>query len=150
MIELSCPTESETLAVARRLAALLRPGDVIILSGELGAGKTLFTGGIAAGLGVEEQVVSPSFVLLREYRSGFLPLFHADAYRLNTINEFDDLDLVDIAQDGVLVVEWGDAVVSDLPTDHLWIEFEVGGDGCRTIRVKPSGTLVDRPLEELM
>jgi tRNA threonylcarbamoyladenosine biosynthesis protein TsaE len=77
---------------------LLNPGDVVVLKGGLGAGKTLFTGGLAAGLGVEEQVVSPSFVLVREYRSGFMPLIHVDVYRLGSINEFDDLDVFEMAK----------------------------------------------------
>jgi tRNA threonylcarbamoyladenosine biosynthesis protein TsaE len=116
----------------------------------LGAGKTAFTGGLAAGLGVEEPVVSPSFILLREYRSGFVPLYHADAYRLGTINEFDDLDTIRYAEDGVLVIEWGDAVAGALPADHLVVEFEVADDECRTIRLKPAGDWSDRPLEDVI
>jgi tRNA threonylcarbamoyladenosine biosynthesis protein TsaE len=150
MIELRCPTVADTLAAAGRLASLLRPGDVVVLSGQLGAGKTAFTGGLAAGLGVEEPVVSPSFILLREYRSGFLPLYHADAYRLGTINEFDDLDTVGYAEDGVLVIEWGDAVAGALPGDHLLVEFEVADDDCRAIRLKPAGDWLNRPLEDVI
>lgn len=146
MIEVRCPTEADTRAVGRKLAATLRPGDIILLSGGLGVGKTLFTGGIAAGLGVEEQVVSPSFVLVRQYRSGFLPLVHVDVYRLGTVNEFDDLEVLDLAAGGALVIEWGDAIEGVLPEDHLRIDFEVDEDDTRLLRMIPSGSWARRDL----
>jgi tRNA threonylcarbamoyladenosine biosynthesis protein TsaE len=149
MIEASCPTEAETQAVARKLAALLRPGDVVLLAGGLGAGKTLFAGGLASGLGVEEPVVSPSFVLVRQYRSGFLPVVHVDVYRLSSINEFDDLDVFELAADGVLVIEWGDAIEAVIPEDHLRVDFEVASDEGRVLRLIPSGSWVDRDLESV-
>ena len=105
MIEIHCPTDADTRAAARRLAALCRPGDVIVLNGRLGAGKTAFAGGLADGLGVDEQVTSPSFVLMRSYRSGFLPFFHVDAYRLGSIGEFEDLAALESAEDGVVVID---------------------------------------------
>ncbi len=142
-----CPQPSDTVALAGRLAPLLRPGDVVVLKGGLGAGKTLFTSGLAAGLGVEEVVVSPSFVLMREYRSGFLPLIHVDVYRLGSLNEFEDLDVLETARDGVLVVEWGDAVEAGLPADHLRIEISVRDDGTREITLVPVGAWADRQLE---
>jgi tRNA threonylcarbamoyladenosine biosynthesis protein TsaE len=149
MIEASCPTEAETQAVARKLAALLRPGDVVLLAGGLGAGKTLFAGGLASGLGVEEPVVSPSFVLVRQYRSGFLPVVHVDVYRLSSINEFDDLDVFELAADGVLVIEWGDALETVIPEDHLRVDFEVAPDEGRVLRLIPSGSWLDRDLESV-
>jgi tRNA threonylcarbamoyladenosine biosynthesis protein TsaE len=147
-VELSvvCPEEADTMAVAGRLAAEVRPGDVIVLAGSLGAGKTRFAGGLAAGLGVEEQVVSPSFILMREYRSGFLPFVHVDVYRLGSINEFEDLDVYERAADGVLVIEWGDAVGSALPPDVLTVRFEVSDDGARTLTFAPSGDWRERDL----
>lgn len=141
-----CPEEADTIAVAGRLAAEVRPGDVIVLAGSLGAGKTRFAGGLAAGLGVEEQVVSPSFILMREYRSGFLPFVHVDVYRLGSINEFEDLDVYERAADGVLVIEWGDAVGSALPPDVLTVRFEVSDDGARTLTFAPSGDWRERDL----
>lgn len=134
------------MAVAGRLAAEVRPGDVIVLAGSLGAGKTRFAGGLAAGLGVEELVVSPSFILMREYRSGFLPVVHVDVYRLGSINEFEDLDVYNRAADGVLVIEWGDAVGSALPPDVLTVQFEVSDDGARTLTFAPSGDWRERDL----
>jgi tRNA threonylcarbamoyladenosine biosynthesis protein TsaE len=146
LIEISCPTEADTRAVAAKLAASLRPGDVILLAGGLGVGKTLFAGGLATGLGVEEQVLSPSFVLVRQYRSGFLPLVHVDVYRLSSINEFEDLEALELAADGVLVIEWGDALEGEIPEDHLRIDFVVGEDGTRLLRLRPEGSWAQRDL----
>jgi tRNA threonylcarbamoyladenosine biosynthesis protein TsaE len=147
MIEVFCPTPDDTRAAGRRLAAALGPGDVLQLAGSLGAGKTLFTAGLCEGLGVEEAVVSPSFVLVRRYVTGFLPVVHVDVYRLGSIHEFDDLDVFELGLDGVLVIEWGDAVEQVLPEDHLRVEFEIGDDESRTLRLIPGGSWVERGLE---
>ncbi|HLF43539.1 MAG TPA: tRNA (adenosine(37)-N6)-threonylcarbamoyltransferase complex ATPase subunit type 1 TsaE [Acidimicrobiia bacterium] len=147
MIEVFCPTADDTRAAGRKLAAAIRPGDVIELAGGLGAGKTLLTGGLCEGLGVEELVVSPSFVLVRQYDSGFIPVVHVDVYRLGSLHEFEDLDVFELAADGVLVIEWGDAVESALPEDHLRIEFDVNPDETRLLRLIPSGDWADRDLE---
>ena len=144
MYEASCLLPADTANLGVRLAPMLQAGDIVLLVGELGSGKTLFAGGLAAGLGVEEMVTSPSFVLVRQYRTGFLPLTHADIYRLQTRNEFEDLDLIADSEDGVLVIEWGDAIEAELPDDHLRIDFEVGADEARTITFTPSGTWVSR------
>lgn len=144
-----CPEEADTIAVAGRLAAEVRPGDVIVLKGGLGSGKTRFVSGLATGLGVEERVVSPSFILMREYRSGFLPVIHVDVYRLGSINEFDDLDVFERSADGVLVIEWGDAVVPALPSDLLTVEFEVGENDQRILHFIPSGTWARRDLSRI-
>jgi tRNA threonylcarbamoyladenosine biosynthesis protein TsaE len=146
MIELRCPTEADTRAVARKLAASLRPGDIVLLAGGLGVGKTLFTSGLAAGLGVDEPVVSPSFVLVRQYRTGFLPVVHVDVYRLGSLNEFDDLEVFDLAADGVVVIEWGDALEGAIPEDHLRIDFVVEPDSARVLRLTPGGSWIERDL----
>lgn len=147
MIEVFCPTADDTRSAGRKLAASLRPGDVVELAGGLGAGKTLLTSGLCEGLGVEELVVSPSFVLVRQYTSGFMPVVHVDVYRLGSLHEFEDLDVFEFAADGVLVIEWGDAVESALPEDHLRIEFIVNPDETRLLRLIPSGDWVERDLE---
>lgn len=146
MIEVTCPTPEDTEALGSRMASQLRPGDVVVLAGGLGVGKTLLTRGIATGLGVEEEVVSPSFVLMRQYRTGFMPVIHVDVYRLGSTHEFDDLDALQLAQDGVLVIEWGEAVESVLPSDHLRIEFEVQDDGSRLLRFVGEGAWTTRDL----
>jgi tRNA threonylcarbamoyl adenosine modification protein YjeE len=147
MISLRCPDPDATRAVGRRLASLLRPGDVVLLSGELGTGKTLFAGGIGDGLGVDQPVVSPTFVLVRQYE-GLLPMFHADIYRLGSTAEIDDLELPAAASDGVLVVERGDAAGWRSVRTIYW-------SGSRSRRwsprpaTDPYGSWVGRPLAEV-
>ena len=100
-------SEAETGAVGRDLAATLRAGSIVLLFGDLGAGKTAFVRGLAGGLGVPPaEVSSPTFTLIQEYRGGRLTLFHVDLYRLKDPREVDELGLDEIAEDGVLVVEW--------------------------------------------
>jgi tRNA threonylcarbamoyladenosine biosynthesis protein TsaE len=102
-------SEEETADAGLELASTLRAGDVILLFGDLGAGKTAFTRGLAMGLGVPaEDVSSPTFTIMQEYRGGRLPLFHVDLYRLNDPREIDDLGLDELAVDGVLAIEWAD------------------------------------------
>lgn len=149
MIEVRCATPDDTEALGGRVASSLRPGDIVVLAGGLGAGKTLFTKGLATGLGVEEPVVSPSFILVRQYRSGFMPLIHADVYRLGSINEFDDLDVLEMSKEGVLVIEWGGAIESALPPDHLRVEFVVNDDDSRILRFKSEGSWAMRELDSL-
>lgn len=147
VIELVSESPDHTLDIGRRLAPVLRRGDVVLLGGRLGSGKTLLVSGIAEGLGVQEQVTSPSFVIVREY-DGFLKIVHADLYRIGSTAEFDDLELTDEARDGVLVVEWGDVVAATLP-DHLLVEIEITGESTRMLRLRPVGTWTRRSLEEL-
>jgi tRNA threonylcarbamoyladenosine biosynthesis protein TsaE len=102
-------SEEETTAVGRDLAASLAAGDGVLLYGDLGAGKTAFVRGLAEGLGVaREEVSSPTFTLVQEYRGGRLALFHVDLYRLDDPREIDDLGLEEIAADGVMAIEWAD------------------------------------------
>jgi tRNA threonylcarbamoyladenosine biosynthesis protein TsaE len=130
----------ETREIARSLAELLRPGDVVLLSGGLGAGKTTFAQGLAAGLGVQDAVVSPTFTLAREYE-GRLPLVHVDLYRLETEHEVLDLGLDDlVGDDGVLVVEWGDAAAAALGAERLEVRLVMVSEADdREISMAPVG-----------
>ncbi|MCW2726704.1 MAG: ATPase or kinase [Frankiales bacterium] len=132
----------ETFALGERLAADLRPGDLLLLSGPLGAGKTALTQGIGAGLGVRGAVTSPTFVLARVHR-GPLPLVHVDAYRLRDSGssrlELDDLDLDASLEDSVTVVEWGEGLVEGLADARLEIRIERPSDDARTVVVLPHG-----------
>jgi tRNA threonylcarbamoyladenosine biosynthesis protein TsaE len=148
MIEIATTSTVETLALGRHLAGLLRAGDIILLAGNLGAGKTLFASGIGEGLGVEEPMTSPSFILARAHE-GFIPVVHADVYRLGSSAEFEDLDLPEQARDGVLLVEWGDVVAHGVPVDHLLVEIEIVSDTERSFRFVPSGSWAGRDLGEL-
>jgi len=133
------PTAADTAAFGRRLAAVLRPGDLVVLTGPLGAGKTVLVQGIGAGLGVTGRVVSPTFVIARVHR-GRLPLVHVDAYRLGSIEEVDDLDLEVDADDAVTVVEWGAGLVEQLTDARLEIALSRSPDSPqRTARLLPVG-----------
>lgn len=148
MIEISTTTPAETLALGRHLAALMAVGDIVLLAGRLGAGKTLFAAGVGEGLGVEEPLTSPSFILARAHE-GFMPVVHADVYRLGSSAEFEDLDLPEQARDGVLLIEWGDVVARGVPDDHLLVQIEIVDESARLFRFTPSGSWATRPLREL-
>jgi tRNA threonylcarbamoyladenosine biosynthesis protein TsaE len=118
----------QTRAVGRAIAELARPGDVVVLGGKLGAGKTVLAQGLIAGLGVVEPVVSPSFTLVREYQ-GRLPVAHVDVYRLGRVQELLDLALDEGAgADGLTVVEWGDLVSSALGPQRLEVRLDRADD----------------------
>ena len=137
----------ETRAVAAAAAPLLRAGDVVALSGELGAGKTCFVQGAASGLGLTDRVTSPTFMLVKTYTAGRLPVVHVDVYRLNRLQDVLDLGDDVFAPDAVTFVEWGDAVTSLLPDDHLDIEIVHAGDPDdveRRIRLQGHGSWAPR------
>ncbi len=136
---LRAPDEATTKAIGAALARLLGPGDVVGLTGDLGAGKTRFVQGAAATLGVTEPVSSPTFMLVREY-DGDLPVHHVDAYRLTGPGELEDLGLEEVlAADAVVFVEWADRVAGSLPRDWLELELRTGDDEVRDIHVRPHG-----------
>jgi tRNA threonylcarbamoyladenosine biosynthesis protein TsaE len=126
--ELVVPTAEEMRALGARLADSLRPGDLVVLSGGLGAGKTTLVQGIGAGLGVAGPVVSPTFVIARVHRDGRVPLVHVDAYRLGSVVEVDDLDLDAALEESVTVVEWGEGLVEDLAGDRLEVRLQRSAD----------------------
>jgi tRNA threonylcarbamoyladenosine biosynthesis protein TsaE len=113
-------SEDETAALGRELAATLSAGDVLLLFGDLGAGKTAFVRGLAEGLGVDRgEVSSPTFTLIQEYRGGRLTLFHVDLYRIEDPREFDELGLDEMAEDGVLAIEWAEKLPARLKPSAL-------------------------------
>ena len=120
---LEVATPEQMRALGERLAGLLRAGDLVVLTGELGAGKTTLVQGIGAGLGVRAPVVSPTFVIARVHRDGRLPLVHVDAYRLGSDAEVDDLDLDADLEAAVTVVEWGEGLVERLSADRLAVRI---------------------------
>jgi tRNA threonylcarbamoyladenosine biosynthesis protein TsaE len=124
-------SEAETLDLARALASSLLPGSVLLLRGDLGAGKTAFVRGLAEGLGVpDDQVSSPTFTLVQSY-GGRLPLLHADLYRV-TSAEVDDLGLDEVGQEGVLAIEWAEKLSRPIPGAISILLEDLGGD-CRRI-----------------
>jgi tRNA threonylcarbamoyladenosine biosynthesis protein TsaE len=131
-------SESETAQVGRDLAETLRAGDVVRLYGDLGAGKTAFVKGLAEGLGVAaDEVSSPTFTLVQEYRGGRLPLFHVDLYRLDDPREIVDLGLDEIALDGILAVEWAEKLDARLtPSRYVEVRIAHGEGDARTIQLR--------------
>jgi tRNA threonylcarbamoyladenosine biosynthesis protein TsaE len=116
-----------TRAVAAALGELLVGGDLVLLVGDLGAGKTAFAQGLARGLGVDAPVTSPTFTIVQEY-DGRLPLAHVDVYRLDRVQDLYDLGFDELVDDGrVTVVEWGDLVAQVVPAEHLVVRIELGG-----------------------
>lgn len=116
----------QTLELGRQLAASLRRGDVLALAGDLGAGKTQFTKGVAEGLGVESDVTSPTFTLVHEYHGGKLPLFHIDLYRLEDEEEVLGIGIDDyLESDGVTLIEWADKFEALMPSDVRWVRFNI-------------------------
>jgi tRNA threonylcarbamoyladenosine biosynthesis protein TsaE len=145
--EVRTATAEETREVGEAVASLLRSRDAVMLTGELGAGKTTFAQGVARGLGIEEPVVSPTFTLVKEY-SGILDLAHVDVYRLDRLQDVVDLGLDELGGgDDVLLVEWGDTIEELLPESRLRVEIMTSDDAdeARTIEISATGAgWVDR------
>jgi tRNA threonylcarbamoyladenosine biosynthesis protein TsaE len=131
----------ETRKLAAGLAELARAGDLLLLAGDLGAGKTAFAQGFGRGLGVDGVITSPTFTLAREYRGTRLRLHHLDAYRMEALDEVFDVDLPELLDDeAVVVVEWGDAIAPAVPPDYLEVRITLGeGDDDRILELRPVG-----------
>lgn len=146
---LELPFEADTFALGRSLGALLTAGDLVLLAGPLGAGKTVLARGIADGLGVLGRVSSPTFVIAREHRPApdgrGVALVHVDAYRLGgRLAELDDLDLDTELVDAAVVIEWGDGGAERLSEDHLLVRLERRVDDTRVATLEPHGDWVTR------
>ena len=129
-----------TKQLGQTLSRYLHEGDVIVLSGDLGAGKTQFVQGVAAGLGITDDVVSPTFNIVLEYTQGALPLYHFDLYRLEDASELEDVGYYDLVEgDGVAFLEWGERFPEALPYGYLDVSIRVDAAGCRLIRVQSVG-----------
>jgi tRNA threonylcarbamoyladenosine biosynthesis protein TsaE len=132
---------AQTQELAAALGAIAQPGDLILLAGEMGAGKTAFAQGFARGLGIADQVTSPTFTIVQEYAGGRLNMHHLDVYRLETLREVADLGLSEMLdEDAVMLVEWGDAVLPALPDQYLELRITFGaGDDDRRFELRGVG-----------
>ena len=131
---------AETRALGERLAGKLKPGDVVLLEGELGAGKSELARGVAKGLGVRETVTSPSFTILNVYESGTIPLYHFDWYRLESAEELYELGMDEyLGGDGAALVEWPGRCPEAVPEDCLVIRIEADGENTRLITEETRG-----------
>ena len=148
-LRLSSADETTTKAIGAAVAGLRDPGDVVGLAGDLGAGKTRLVQGAADALGVEGPVLSPTFMLVREY-DGDPPMHHVDAYRLSGPLELEDLGLEDVlSPDAVVFVEWADRVTAALPDSWLELTLHIGDDDRRDIEVRPHGPAWARRADRL-
>jgi len=141
------PTPDDTMDFGRALGRVLRAGDLVLLAGPLGAGKTTLTRGIADGLGVGGRVSSPTFVLARVHPAGSagVPLVHVDAYRLGgDLSQLDDLDLDTDLERSAIVVEWGEGSAERLSEDYLVVRLDRREDDVREVTLEPHGTWADR------
>jgi len=139
---------SQTRELGQRLAGQLKAGDVVLLEGELGAGKSELARGIAKGLGVAETVTSPSFTILNVYDSGRLPLYHFDWYRLESAEELFELGMDEyLGGDGIALVEWPGKCPEAVPEDYLMIRIEADGDHVRKLKAEPAGAFRPVSLE---
>lgn len=141
--------ESETISLAENIESEHFPGMVICLSGELGSGKTVFTKAFANALGIEDDVTSPTFNIIKEYPNGELPLNHMDVYRLE--GNVDELGLDDYFYgDGVTIVEWADMIQDHLPKERLDITIKVTGEDTRVFILKPHGKVYEDICEAIL
>jgi tRNA threonylcarbamoyladenosine biosynthesis protein TsaE len=129
----------ETRRLGAGLGRLLRPGDTVLLSGELGAGKTVFVQGIARGMGFAGSVSSKSFVIMGEYQGRVCKLYHADLYRLEVPEQAEELAVDEYCADGVLVAEWPERAEHVFPSDHLLVRFAVTGERGRALTLEATG-----------
>jgi tRNA threonylcarbamoyladenosine biosynthesis protein TsaE len=139
-VQTSEPKETE--AVGEAIGAQLRLGDLVVLSGDLGTGKTTFTKGLARGLGVTDRVTSPTFTIVQEY-DGRVPVAHVDVYRLERIQELHDFGFEELLESRVTVVEWGEAIALVLPLDRIDVRItmdEERGDDARVVEIVPTGS----------
>jgi len=141
--------ESETIGLAENIESEHFPGMVICLNGELGSGKTVFTKAFANALGIEDDVTSPTFNIIKEYPNGELPLYHMDVYRLD--GDVNELGLEEYFNgDGVTIIEWADMISDYLPKERLDINIKVTGEDSRVIILKPHGKVYEDICEAIL
>jgi len=138
----------QTEELGRCLGKTLREGDFVALTGDLGAGKTAFTKGIARGLGIKEDITSPTFTIINEYL-GRVPLAHMDVYRLKNLQELENIGFDDYLEGYVVVMEWADKVKELLPNDVLWVDIKILDNLRRQIRFISKSSYFDDKLREL-
>ncbi|GAB1471024.1 tRNA (adenosine(37)-N6)-threonylcarbamoyltransferase complex ATPase subunit type 1 TsaE [Chloroflexota bacterium] len=150
MIEFFSRSPEQTRRIGMRLGGLLKPGDMICLQGDLGAGKTTFTQGLAQGWGALDAVSSPTFILVNLYRrADGSQFFHMDAYRLETIPEAEELDLDSMLAEGALIIEWPERLGDLIPNEHLHIHLEHISEEHRQMKFHARGKRYDELLDSI-
>lgn len=150
MLEFFSRSPEQTRRIGLRLGALLKPGDVICLQGDLGAGKTTFTQGLAQGWGSLDSVSSPTFILVNQYRrADGSKLFHMDAYRLDSVPEAEELDLDSMLAEGALIIEWPERLGDLIPKEHLHIRLEHLSEEHRQMNFHAHGKHYDNLIDSI-
>lgn len=141
MQSLICKNENETREFAKNLASILKKGDVIVLSGELGAGKTKFVEGILEHFNLQDEISSPTFTIVNEYRNDEINIYHFDLYRLSDIYEFENIGGEEYFNKGICIFEWGELIEDILPNNYIKIKFERIGneDNYRKLNIETFG-----------
>jgi len=141
--------EEETMEIAQNLESEKFPGMILCLIGDLGSGKTIFTKGFATGLGIEENITSPTFNIIKEYTGGEMNLYHMDLYRLN--GDVKNLGLDEyFTRDGIVIIEWADMIEEYLPEERLDIKFRVIDEDTRVLVFQPHGVKYEEVCEEIL
>lgn len=141
--------EKETLELAQNFESEKFPNMIICLNGELGSGKTMFTKGIANGLGIEEVITSPTFTIIKEYLDGEMPLYHMDVYRLD--GDTSEVGIEDyFTKGGIVVIEWANTIKDVLPEERLDIKFKISGENSRTLIITPHGQKYEELCEAVL
>lgn len=139
----------DTLTIAENIESEKFPNMVICLDGELGSGKTVFVKGFAKALGIDDNITSPTFNIIKEYQTGELPLFHMDVYRLDEVE--DDIGIRDyFVKDGVTIIEWAELIKNDLPEERLEITFKIVDENTRVLLFKPFGKVYEDLCESIL
>jgi len=138
MIELISNSPDETIALGKKIAASLSAGSVVAITGTLGSGKTCLTKGIALGLGITENITSPTYTIINEYQRERSPaLYHIDAYRLNCDKDFEDIGGIDtINCGGISIIEWSERIPNSIPKNSISVNLEIKDGFSRTIKIK--------------
>lgn len=141
MQEIICENENQTKIFATNLAKTLKKGDVLVLSGELGAGKTKFVEGILNHFGMQDEISSPTFTIVNEYRNDNINIFHFDLYRLSDIYEFENIGGEEYFEKGICIFEWGELIEDILPDDYIKISFDKdeNNENIRKLKIETQG-----------
>lgn len=144
MMQITTHSADETQALGQKMASRLAPGDVIAYFGDLGAGKTAFTRGLAQGLGITDPVTSPTYTIVNEYRGGRIPVFHFDVYRIEGEDDLYSTGYYDYLDAGYLLCEWSEKIPFALPDDRITVEIAKtdGADGRRITLTLPDGAVL--------
>ena len=138
MVEIITNSPDETIALGKKTASKVCAGSIIAITGTLGSGKTCFSKGIALGLGINENITSPTYTIINEYkRDGCPALYHIDAYRLNCDKDFEDIGGIDVLNSGgISIIEWSERIPNSIPKEAIFITIEIKDENSRTIKIK--------------